>query len=193
MPRLRPGPDYTLPLFRHPSNIHHFRHFTFHILVPALYLHLRSWMKENGGVVLKIVKLIFVFCHVPPSRMCASHAHHEPLRRTLQSATCPGPLHMTHSSLYLQKSPPVTHHCHTQRAATSTTCLTQGNNARALQAVVSQQPGLHRAIWNDELACACRRHLFFVGTLGPTGSWFGSDFPLYQSGIAHRSRRAIPR
>ena len=74
------GQDRTTPCphFGTPSNIHHFRHFTFHILVPVLYLHLRSWTKENGGVVLKIVKLIFVFCHVPPSRMCASHALFRP-------------------------------------------------------------------------------------------------------------------
>ena len=75
------GQDRTTPYphFGTPSNIHHFRHFTFHILVPALYLHLRSWTKENGGVVLKIVKLIFVFCHVPPSRMCASHVLFRPI------------------------------------------------------------------------------------------------------------------
>src|SRR6266851_8139370 len=89
----------------------------------------------------------------------------------------------------------------------STSChkhhLSHSRESRsALQAVVSQQPGLHRAIWNGELACACRRHLFFVGTWAPLAAgsrargmldhvryrpaWFGSDFTSYQSGIADR-------
>jgi hypothetical protein len=124
-------------------------------------------------------------------------------RRTLQSATYPGPLHMTHSSLYLQKSPPVTHHCHTQRAATSTTCLTQGNHARLCRrwyhssqdsTVQFGMAGLHvlvaatSSLWAHwvPLAAGSRARGDMLDHVRYRPAWFGSDFPSYQSGIADR-------
>src|SRR5216683_2087588 len=108
-------------------------------------------------------------------RVVASHAllpsHHEPLRLT-SVGDIPRPT--PHDAFLTVLANVPSRHASLPH---STSChkhhLSHSRESRsALRAVVSQQPGLHRAIWNSELACACRRHLFFVGTLGPTGSWF---------------------